>query len=206
MTSKDFSKQIERLKLKLMNDGDSSSVISEEEVQEFEEKYNIKLPEGYRRFILEIANGNVRGYMSGIIPLGYIFNLPGDKSTQENYFSNIRKVFPFEYPWIHYHETEIDEKYHLLKYTYPRCMEHLTTHGNMIIENDGCAEYWNLIITGPQRGKVWSFHGNTIIPSSLDFLDWIETIHNKEEPYGNLEENLEKLRPRLEENRKEFYI
>ena len=198
----DISKRIEYLKTHPCLKGESFPVITEKEVKSFETKYGITLPEGYRRFILEIADGAIGGYMSSIIPLGYIFPMPGDKSTQFLHFSNIGKEFPFEYPWMPH--GDIIDKYKPFRYTYPREMSDLKKNGSLIIENDGCGEYWNLIITGPQRGKVWRFVTGDILPCipSMDFIEWFETIHEGKDPISTeqLDELMEKLREQLVAN------
>lgn len=73
-----FDEQIERIKVKLdvMDWMDSDGMVfsgdyihyklnppaSESHLQEFEAKHNLSLPEGYRRFLLQVGNGGAGPY------------------------------------------------------------------------------------------------------------------------------------------------
>lgn len=76
-------------------------------------------------------------------------------------------------------------------------MKELVSNGSMIIANDGCGEYSNLILTGPQSGNVWAFPAAKIISgaSLMDFLDFVEMPRD---PISGLTDLLEKLRGLLE--------
>ncbi len=173
----DLSERIEHLKSKLLVRGHTFSVIKEDKVQAFEQEHGIILPEEYRRFILEIADGGVGGFMSSVIPLGSKFGYIGDDESVDKHLARIKEEFPFKYPWLFQDNGEVPEEFELFKYTYPQKMRDLVFNGSMIISNDGCGEFWNLIITGPQRGKIWAFYiGFGIVPCvpSMDFLDFVE--------------------------------
>ena len=52
----------------------------------------------------------------------------------------------------------------------------LTHRGNICIGNDGCGQYWHLIVTGAERGNMWLFCGEGVTPTipKREFLRWYE--------------------------------
>ena len=47
-------------------------------------------------------------------------------------------------------------------------------HGRLFLGNDGCAQYWILIVTGSERGQVWQRSDVGVQPCAprRDFLSW----------------------------------
>jgi hypothetical protein len=144
--------------------------LREAAINSVEDKYNIHLPEDYRRFLLEVGNGGA-GPCYGVFRLGehddgWGFHpweggfLVGDPSApfpyQDNW--NLPGTFwsaaPHNKEWAS--EEEADEAYEswdaklVEVYWTPSIM-----NGAIPICHCGCALRQWLIVTGPERGNIW---------------------------------------------------
>lgn len=100
------------------------------ELERFEEENGIELPEDYRRFLLEIANGGAGpGY--GLYSLADSVNARGEGIYALS--------DPFTAPKDHTHDVN------------------LRAPGLLLLESHGCAFYGGLVVSGPDRGTVWSY-------------------------------------------------
>lgn len=112
-----------------------------EDVERFERQHGIVLPEGYRRFILEVGNG------------GEMFNrldaVPNDLCPEEKLawleLADLAKPFPFAEPWVWEGEP------------YDAVKRATAKHGCLNIGSEGCGMYWLLIVSGPERGNIWAY-------------------------------------------------
>lgn len=141
------------------------------EVETFEKTYGIRLPKGYRNFLTYLGNGGEGPPFYGLLKLGTQpsdFKIKYDKKI-------LQKPFPFTETWIWDDQTGLTEE--------PSEEElEKVDHGMILLGNDGCAQYWFLVITGPERGNVWYLTGTGIIPcnevegygAKRDFLSWYE--------------------------------
>jgi hypothetical protein len=152
-------------------------VLSTEEVAAFESAHEIKLPDGYRDFLLMVGNGGIGPPGYGIYRLGQVAS---DMSSQQQSFwrdlPDILQPFPFTRPWVWENEETSDEG-----------TEDQVQHGSLCLGSDGCGLYWHLIITGPERGNVWAFADVGIGPlcPKRDFLTWYEDwLDEKNSVYG----------------------
>ena len=131
-------------------------VLSEEQIRAFEQKHQITLPEGYRRFRLEVGDGC---YMFDDYPSYQLLLLEADREI-ENYAA------PF--PLTEY-EVEGDD---------PLSDEfwEQVTQGTLELIDIGCGQTFQLIITGPCRGEVWNLceMGTQPCCQRQDFLGWFE--------------------------------
>ena len=131
-------------------------VLTEAEVQAFEEPRGMTLPEAYRRFLLEVGNGFAwaGGYRALTFP-------PTDRKKAER----LAAPFSFEHEWIWEAEESPD-----------KAKIQLVLDGNLELADVGCCETYNLIITGKCRGEVWWFTDAGIQPccQRQDFLGWFE--------------------------------
>lgn len=131
-----------------------------EDVERFERDHGVVLPEGYRRFILEVGNG------------GDMFNrlgsVPNDLSPEEKRscfeLPDLAKPFPFTEPWVWEGEPYDGPKRATARY------------GSLNLGTEGCGEYWLLIVSGAERGNVWSYASVGVVPlqPKRSFLDWVE--------------------------------
>ena len=133
------------------------------EVEAFEKRYGIELPEDYRRIITEIGNGG-RGPRYELFPLGEYRSL-----DQAVFADHLAEPFPHQDAWnlpSEFWEREPDydgmtpeaeeraeEEWDALlieHYGAPWIMA-----GAMPISDLGCGSFEWLVVTGPQRGYVW---------------------------------------------------
>ena len=131
-------------------------VLSEEQVRAFEQKHQITLPEGYRRFLLEVGDGC---YMFDDYPSYQLLPLEADRPA-ENYAA----PFPFTEYVIEGDEPLSDEFWEQVQ------------RGTLELIDIGCGQTFQLIITGPCRGEVWSLceMGTHPCCQRQDFLGWFE--------------------------------
>jgi hypothetical protein len=98
---------------------------------------------------------------------------PESTDDRWNRLPDIGKPFPFTKRWVWEGgvlfvpptEGEPDE----------------VNHGSICVGEVGCGEFWHLIVTGPERGIMWSFSGVGALPSDpkQDFLDWYQSWLDK---------------------------
>ena len=125
------------------------------EVEGFEKKYGIELPDEYRSFLLNVADG---GIMLDNFPLLSLRDLEVNKGI-------VQREFPFSDYWIWEDEDDIDEaKIKEIEY------------GNLALIDIGCAQTWNLILHGKCAGEMWCFTDVGIQPACprRGFLSWFE--------------------------------
>jgi hypothetical protein len=128
----------------------------------FEEKHGVTLPAQYRDFLRQADDGGAGPYY-GLYPLRFAYEQmgwvrPGD----------IRRPFPLDRPWNEYGRPA--EQYHL--------PDGADVHdGCLMLSHHGCG-YWSfLIVTGPERGKVWDDFTTAdegLQPTGRDFYNWYE--------------------------------
>lgn len=112
-------------------------------VRAFEAGHGITLPEPYRTFVAEIADGSAAGPPEyGLLPLA---EMPRDwgEGRPERILS---RPFPLveEWTWCADEEEPEDE-----------VLDPVFDHGSLVLGTDGCGQYWHLVVTGPRRGDVW---------------------------------------------------
>jgi len=139
-------------------------VIDEAQVQEFERRAGVILPEDYRRFVTRVGNGGA-GPGEGLLPLGYIEG-PGNTLetwSDSGFFGAPAFPFPHRASWNFRPErlrppalgvgSEAEEAWHdSLEATYwtPRIVD-----GAIPIAHHGFGLRSFLVVTGPERGTVW---------------------------------------------------
>ena len=156
--------------------------ISEREIVEIEQYYQITFPSEYRAFITTIANGGFvpyYGLLSLQDSLKYFREVKQNKRLKQDYlkvpFIHTSTYDPDEDPYI----LELGEKCDRGEIPESECdrvYDYLIA-GTMAISLEGCGYYRFIVITGPTRGQVW-FNADAgdggYIPLNLSFLDWYE--------------------------------
>lgn len=132
--------------------------VPEETVRAFEKAHGVTLPEGYRRYLLEIGNGfewEDYGFSS--------LSFPPEEGTKT---SRLALPFPFAEAWIWEAEEAPPDGTDM----------QMVLDGNLELIDIGCCQTYNLIMTGPCRGEVWAFADAGIQPccQRQDFLGWFE--------------------------------
>ncbi|OVE78467.1 hypothetical protein BVX98_00080 [bacterium F11] len=163
--------RLKEIKINLKQEGIVlNPCLSERAIASFEEKHSISLPPAYRNYLLYIGNGGDGPPDHGIARLGEVAD-DMSSAQKNNWISlkNIRNDFPFTRDWI-WEDDEVSDE---------GTMDQIN-FGNLYIGNEGCGMYWHLVVSGPDRGTIWQFTGEGIIPTSpkMDFLEWIESRLN----------------------------
>ena len=150
----EYDAVLERIKEEIkLQDIQMGPVLSEEEIHSFEQKHQITLPEGYRRFLLEVGDGCDMFDGFDFLPL-----------RAERQFQNFSAPFPFTEYVVEGDEPLSDEFWEQV------------TQGTLELIDIGCGQTFQLIITGPCRGEVWNLceMGTQPCCQRQDFLGWFE--------------------------------
>lgn len=134
-------------------------------VAAFENRHSVELPEGYRQFLMGVGNGGEGPPAYGLTRLGEVpSDLEADRAQEWRELPHIGKPFPLTESWV-WEGEEYDE-----------ARRDAARHGTLNLGTDGCAMYWLLIVTGSERGQVWSHTDVGVCPQepSRDFLQWVE--------------------------------
>lgn len=147
---------IERIKQKLLSmDIQCNEKLDADVIKAFEEKHHITLPEELCALYCEVCNGCT---MIDDFPLRPI-------DEWEFRPEHICEPFPFDEYWIWEDEDDHEEE----KMQQTLC-------GNIELIDIGCAQSWNIIVSGPQKGQMWQFSDVGIQPCAppKTFLEWFE--------------------------------
>jgi len=130
-------------------------------VREFERRHGVVLPEPYRTFVAEIADGAKAGPPDyGLVPLAA---LPSDWGEGRRPERVLNRAFPLTEGW--YWENEGSEPCAELDAR----IEEVFNHGSVVLGTDGCGMYWHLVVTGPHRGHIWLITGEGAGPFGAEF-------------------------------------
>lgn len=159
----DLSHRLKQIRTELKRRTRMNPCLSESDVEAFNQRWTIKLPLGYRRFLLTAGNGGLGPPAYGLLPLGEVPS-DYDRSAGE-VLAHLGKPFPLAQGWVWGGEQERKPELH-----------RATHFGNLILGTGGCGQYWLLIVTGPQRGQIWFRTDVGIVPCDppRDFLGWYE--------------------------------
>ena len=124
----------------------------------FESEHNITLPEPYRTFVAEIANGCESGPPEyGLVPLSMLAD-PAESQERK-----LDKPFPLTTgSWQLWEDSRPDEELEAL-------FSSVKDHGSIMLGNDGCGMFWHLIVTGEHRGHVWLIVEEGAVPFGAPF-------------------------------------
>lgn len=128
--------------------------LTEMEIQQFEHPHQITLPEEYRDFLLHVGNGGAGPYY-GLLPL--------EKSVESEESEFLARPFPhanwwngmtppnwWDVPSEQREPTQFDprqeEEYFADKHI----------QGTLCLAHEGCGYYRLLVVSGPERGYIWS--------------------------------------------------
>lgn len=128
-------------------------------LRSWEDRQGVVLPEPYRTFVAEIANGTDEGPPDegGLLPLGekpaswvrweadcWMSPAPFDGTAVRR----LGQPFPLEEEW----QWEYDYYDHAL---HSDTLHQIYQCGSVLLGSDRPGEYWTLVVTGPRRGQVW---------------------------------------------------
>lgn len=169
--------------------------LDEAQVREIEQKYGFELPEGYRRFIMELGNGGAGPYY-GIDPLEKSFPtriMARDPDLMSKPFPLTKELFVMreclgsttldEY----YERIETDDAYYdKIQRCVGRFNKPRYSQGALFICDYGDGITFLLVVKGKERGNIWvddrvgdngaiqPVAAETAPDSRTDFLTWYE--------------------------------
>ena len=148
-----------------------------EEIEAFEEKFDIRLPEDYRHFLLEVGNGGA-GPAYGVLRLKYwdlrvdcdwdrATNTPIPRVTSPlaSYLASpspLSADAPYDSTW----QEELEP------------LDWVPFQGTITVCSQGCADCVLLVVTGQERGRLVEVSEDWIAPTFFpmpNFLSWYET-------------------------------
>lgn len=141
-------------------DNRRSAALGWEGVRAFEARHGVVLPEPYRTFVAEIADGSFTGPPDhGMVPLAAMPNDWGAGRPERV----LVEPFPLTEPWFWEAEephpsADLDAR-----------IEEVFDHGTVVLGTDGCGMYWHLVVTGPHRGHIWLITGEGAAPFGAEF-------------------------------------
>ncbi|MFD7940985.1 SMI1/KNR4 family protein [Streptomyces sp. NPDC059755] len=128
-------------------DDGGKSALGWEAVRAFEAEHAVVLPEPYRTFVAEVTDGSFQGPPAyGLVGLADLPSDWGDDGARRN----LAEPFPLTRQWL-WEEEDVpcaDEDPEAV-------VEQVLHHGSVVLGTDGCAMNWHLVVTGPQRGRIW---------------------------------------------------
>ena len=135
--------------------------LSEWQVRDFEDRHGIRLPEGYRLFLLHLGDGGAGPYY-GLHPLSRALDL-ADEPTEGDLARPCPLVpgMPREEDWLERLGCSADECF----------------RGTIPIVHQGCTHYSLLVVSGAARGRVVNVDEDLQpphFPDDPDFLSWYE--------------------------------
>jgi len=174
------------------------TVISNDQILNFENEYNIELPEAYKTFLLHIGNGGISyqdsaaGPCYGIFPFGK--NLNEFIEDPKQFLKEDCKLYPkmsAEF-WAELienieNDTVSDEDFDI--------ESGKIFSGILPVSSQGCTYYSALVLNGEFKGRIVNVDIDRQKPyfvSELNFLDWYERWLDEIIP-DDLKENNEKL-------------
>ena len=137
-----------------------------EEVEGFEESTGVTLPEAYRAFLLAVGNGGDGPPCDGLARLGE--GPPTSDRASLDFWRDLPCLalpFPFTEDWVWERGETTGEG-----------IGEQVRHGSVYLGTDDAGDDLHLIVTGPDRGRIWtvSWAGICAIRPKVDFLDWFE--------------------------------
>ncbi|MEE1752141.1 SMI1/KNR4 family protein [Streptomyces sp. SP18CS02] len=129
-------------------------------VRAYEAHHGIVLPEPYRTFVAEVADGCAAGPpVHGLVPLAEPPSDRGDGGPVRD----LGRPFPLTEAWLW--EEDDDEPSGETR----AVLDQVFGHGSIVLGTDGCGMDWHLIVTGAHRGHVWNISGEGAMPFGAEF-------------------------------------
>jgi hypothetical protein len=135
-------------------------------VEAFETEHGVRLPEEYRRFLLQSGNGGAGPPLYGLMRLGEVPR-DFDRNGQDQ-LARLLRPFPLSRYWAWEADEPLNDEHQALRAS--------VGDGTLVLGHDGCGMYWHFVITGPERGQVWQITDVGAQPCAprRDFLSWYE--------------------------------
>ena len=169
-----LKKRLKRKKLK------PHSFISEEQIQEIERRYGVKLPQEYSLFLSKVGNGFAPADNSS----GKFMN-----PLTEHDLTRISQPFPLENMWS-FVTNECQHPESETVSTAPNKMWYKVQYGYLILSTEKkrnlpIEQAYLLIVNGAKAGEIWCLSHNSSKGQGqyarlgeMSFLDWLESYLN----------------------------
>jgi len=137
--------------------GESGAPLGWAAVREFEAGQGVVLPEPFRTLVAEIADGSYQGPPD----CGWV-ELAASAVGQR-----LGEPFPLTEAWVWEdgdggHEDPA------------AVIDRVGRDGSLNLGTDGCGMDWHLVVTGPQRGRLWLVTGEGAMPyDGAGFAEWV---------------------------------
>jgi hypothetical protein len=151
--------ELAAIRAALGTDDDGASALGWEAVHAFEAEHGVVLPEPYRTFVAEVADGSYAGPPDyGLVGLA---ELPRDRGGDRSE-RDLSRPFPLTESWLWEDDPRPAEEIDPL-------LEPVFNDGSIVLGTDGCGMDWHLVVTGPHRGHVWLVTGEGATPFGAEF-------------------------------------
>lgn len=141
-----------------------NSVLSVDELADFEREFDVQLPNDYADFLTQIGNG-------GIGPYYGLYSL--DQAVSDDPGHKCRGFLASSFPLTEFFNPfDVDNDV-----TDDGLFDDGYICGSIVLSHQGCGYYDRLVITGPQAGQVWSdgrVSDQGIAPLGCDFYTWYD--------------------------------
>lgn len=128
--------------------------LTEKQIQQFEQRHRITLPQEYRAFLLHVGNGGAGPYY-GLLPLeSSVVSEEGDFLTRPFPYSNWWNGMTPPNWW-----NVVSEQREPAQFDPFREEEYFAdihVQGALRLAHEGCGYYRLLVVSGPERGHIWS--------------------------------------------------
>jgi hypothetical protein len=159
-----------------------SPPLTQSEVARFESEHDVRLPENYRTFLLEVGDGGA-GPSYGLYPLSGS-SRDGEELAERPASGCLATPFPHTEGWNPPRLRANSEPTAPGALTRAEYLDARWITGSLIIAEDGCGTVHRLIVTGPARGQVWwddRGEGHGLQPDA-DFHTWYTSWLTKPGP------------------------
>jgi len=166
-TVEHFARKIRRARLRVR------PPIAESEVAKFEAEFGVPLPEDYRDFLIHIANGGSEPCR--LVPLAgwswsYWIDNPKPSMVSEPCIITPETCSHGEY-WVeHANVPDWEARWDRNEWS--------PMVGTIAIAEIGCGLFFSMIMTGPFRGRIFSWGDHALLPPYVypetSFSEWFE--------------------------------
>jgi hypothetical protein len=147
----------------------------------WEVDHGVVLPEPYRTFVAEIADGSSYGPPEdgGLLPLNW---LPADWPGEDR---DEAADFPLTEAWFWENDPRDPDDVEALVDEVYRC-------GSVVLGSMTGPVYWLLVVSGPQRGQIWLLSDVGALPfpgpdgaeqDGTGFMGWVQRWHEDPEAW-----------------------
>jgi hypothetical protein len=133
--------------------------LGEPAVARFEGEHGIRLPEPYRTFVTDTADGAAGPPHDGLLALGDHARMSAGPARP----ADLARPFPLVEPWVWEGDDDAGDE----------AVTNVRTLGILPLGTDGDGLDYVLVVTGEARGQVWEVTDVGAAPVARDFGEWI---------------------------------